>query len=102
MTWTTGARAVHDDAADEGLVGGEGFGGGGVDIVVGGEIEEDEVGLMAEDIAVEAEDAELRPGSADGGVVELEAGLRIGFLKALGDQGAVGGLVGGRRRWRPR
>ena len=46
--------------------------------VVGGELHEEEVGVVAECVVLHAERAEIRSGTADGGVNFLELRLRVG------------------------
>ena len=92
--------------AQDGLVGGERLGVGGVDVVVGGEVHEDEVGPVGQDIAVEAERPELGAGAADGRVAEAEMGGRIVLLEPVTHHGPIRGLdrvgrIGPPRQRRP-
>ena len=87
----------HRDArgrqpAQDRLVGGERLGIRRGDAVVGGEIQEHEVGLVGEHVAVEPERAEHRASAADGRVAEPEMRGRILLLEAVADHGPVGGL----------
>ena len=79
--------------ADDRLVGCERLGVIRVDVVVGREVDEDEVGLPGEHIAIEPEDAKLRARAADRGIVKREPGQRIFFREPRGDPRAVGGIV---------
>ena len=86
----------HEPPQDR-LVAGERFRGVRHDVVVGGEVEEHEIGFAGEHVAVEAKHAELRAGAADRRVVEAKACLRILPLEPAGDLRPVGGAEWVRR-----
>ena len=61
--------------------------------VVAGEVEEHQVRLVGEDVAVEAKHRQHRAGAADGGVMEREMRLRVFFGQVARHQPAKAGDV---------
>ena len=83
--------AVADDAPQEGLVGREHEGIPLPVVVVRAEVEEHQIRLARQHVALEAEDAQQGRGPADGGVIALEARPGIARLQQFLRLCAVGG-----------